>query len=128
MATLYAATDSTILRFLSDSTQEAAYPTPPAGTVTTLTFDRAANPGLSDDIQRSGDAYKLLPGPELRKNGVVVTVTVVATNSRRQMIDDLVAMQATIQAAATVNNLKNVCQDLRRMMLTIVRTVTFPEE
>jgi hypothetical protein len=128
VATIHSDATGTILRFLSDSTQEAAYPTPPAGTVTTLTFDRAANPGLSDDIQRSGDAYKLLAGPELRKNGVVVAVTLVATNSRRQMIDDLVAIQATIQAATTVNNLKNVCQDLRRMMLTIVRTVTFPEE
>lgn len=127
MATLYAATDGTILRWLANQREETQYPDPPPGTVTTLAFDASANRATATDLTLSLLSYNLT-AIGLTKNGTPVVIAAPSTSSRRQMIDDLVAMQATIQAATTVNNLKNVCQDLRRMMLTIVRTVTFPEE
>lgn len=127
MATLHAAADGTILRWLANQREEAQYPDPPTGTVTTLGFDASSNRPLANDLTLSLLSYNLTAAG-LTKNGTPVVIAAPSTSSRRQMIDDLVAMQATIQAATTVNNLKNVCQDLRRMLLTIVRTVSLPEE
>ena len=127
MATIYAGSDNRILRWLPSVAAEQEYPTPPTGTAHTLTFDSDGNTALINDLNTSTDAYRL-SGTTLTKNGSTVTVQLTSPDSQRQIIDDLVALQATIQAATTVNQLKSGVQDLRRILLSVVRTVDFPDE
>lgn len=127
MATIYAGADNRIIRWLSTVDQENQYPTPPAGTAHTLKFDSDGNAALITDLNTSTDAYRL-SGTTLTKNGSPVAVQLVSPDSQRQIIDDLVALQATIQAATTVNQLRSGVQDLRRILLSVVRTIEFPGE
>ena len=127
MATLYAGSGGTIIRWLANQKEEKQYPNPPDGTVSTLSFDASANKPTANDLTASVLPYTLV-GSTLSKNGSPVTINPPSTDSQRQMIDDLVALQATIQAAGSVNQLKSGVQDLRRILLQLTRTVEFPAE
>ena len=127
MATIYASGTGEIIRWLPTVEMQEEYPSPPQGTVSTLAFDSEGSKPLINDLNASTKPYAL-NGTALTKNGSPVAVTVSSPDSRRQMIDDLVALQDTIQAATTLNQLKSATQDLRRILLTVVRTVEFPGE
>jgi len=122
MPTLYADDANVIIRWLRNSEEEATYPDSPEGAVSTLTFPTEGNKPLVSDITLSTIPY-LFDGTVLTKDGAPVTVDMNHPDSRKQMIDDLVALQSTIQAASTVNQLKGGVQDLRRILLTVVRNV-----
>jgi hypothetical protein len=127
VAKIYAGADNRITRWLPTVALEDQYPDPPAGTAHTLTFDSDGNAPLIDDLNTSTDAYRL-SGSTLTKNGSPVAVQLTSPDSQRQIIDDLVALQATIQAAGSVTQLKSGVQDLRRILLSVVRTIEFPDE
>ena len=72
MATLYAAADATLSRFLT-SDQEAEYPTAPPGTASTLQFDESTNAALIAGLSSDWQSYRL-SGSTLTHNGQAVTI------------------------------------------------------
>ena len=128
MATLYAGSDNRIIRYLATKDQEAMFPTPPTGTVSTLTFAKSNNKALWNDLNTSTDAYRL-SGTVLTKSGVTQTVTLTDPNSRDGLVQRLDDLQPIIQAATTVSQLRSAVQDLRQIHRDAIRNgQPFPEE
>ena len=95
-----------------------------AGAVTTITFDRAGNDALIDDIQMNAGRYRLLPGPILQKDGQPVPVdTTPAPTGVRRAIQILTEQEAQIQAATTIAQVRAILEQdrtiLRRLLIKL---------
>lgn len=114
MATIYSDAEGKVLRFLGSAELEKKYPTPPAGTVSTLVFDEDTNPSLVTDLAQSTDPFRLL-GPLLTKSGQIMTIAPEGQDrldrTQLQTIDDTLAAYianpspTTPQTVATVKAL-----------------------
>jgi hypothetical protein len=87
-----------------------------------ISFDRASNTALVDDIMANADAYRLLPGPVLQKDGVDVPVdTMPVPTGIRRAIQILTEQEAAIAAATTLVQVKAVLEQdrviLRRLLI-----------
>src|SRR5688572_29640225 len=80
MATIHAAANGTILRFLDGAAHEAQHPNPPVGTDESLTFDERTNAALIADIRASADPYRL-NGGVLTKNDTPVVIAAESTET-----------------------------------------------
>jgi hypothetical protein len=88
MATIHAAANGTILRFLHTAALEAEYPNPPAGTDESLTFDERTNAALVTDLRLSADPYRLNAGV-LTKNDTPVVIA--ADSQGKTAVSELTA-------------------------------------
>jgi hypothetical protein len=129
MATLYAATDGTLIRFLTTD-QERQFPTAPAGTASTLTFDESTNGTLVTRLNSDWQGCALR-GSALTYRGQTVTVAApsAAYTQRQQVIaqaqqiiDDATAYLAlsnptAAQTTAAVRELVQVVRYLIRQLV-----------
>jgi hypothetical protein len=98
------------------------------GTTSTLKFAKSNNKTLWADLTQSTDAYRLT-GSVLTKSGVTQTVNLTDPNSRDGLVQRIDDLQAVIQAATTVNQLKSAVQDLRQIHRDAIRNgPPFPDE
>lgn len=72
-ATLYAAADGTILRFLQTDAEHAQYPDPPPGATQAVAFDTDTNPTLALALLADWDAHRVVSGT-LQRNGQTVAI------------------------------------------------------
>lgn len=73
MATVYAATNGDILRWLSTREEELALPDPPNNTAYTLRFDEETNPGVIAAFNQNSNAFSMVGGT-LTQSGTPVTI------------------------------------------------------
>jgi hypothetical protein len=81
MATLYPASDGTILRALLNDADVAMFPVPPIGAGPAFIFDHATNPDLVTRLRDTPGAFRLVDGG-LMEHDQPVTVAPAAAQQR----------------------------------------------